>query len=119
MFTIVEDRWKIFGHHIIWNRNDKIMVRDVIYTAFQGSRFPKGLDLTLTRINWSKAYVKNNILFISINISSEASFSMDFVSHPNCPPTAAPRMYSSQRIFLQIPFSGFRDYKLKKLISSN
>lgn len=106
--------YKFRTNAVIWNKADKTMVKSVIIDSFMKMKISKGDEATLTRINWSKAYVDKDklgadILKISINIAWSRQFNFQFCNWSS--------MWESQRIYLEIPFAAFRDYKLNNILA--
>ena len=93
--------------YVVWDKNDKKMVREVIIESFQKMKIPRTMSAKLTRVKWAGSYLKDNKLNISINIEYQFPIDIEnsnWISH-----------WTTQSIHMQIPFSDFRDWKLKKL----
>jgi len=95
--------------YVVFDRNDKKMIREVILESFQKMKFPRTMEAKLTRIKWANAYLKNdNELNIGVCIEFKFPINMENSKYRSC--------WTSQVIHLQIPFSDFREYKLNKLL---
>jgi hypothetical protein len=99
-----------YRNKLKFTKEDKWMIREIITNAFVKTNWPKGLTPKLTRINWSSAYQIDNTLKICYNISLESRVEMDYCTDWSS------WIYTSQKFFLEIPFSHFRNYRLEKLL---
>lgn len=106
--------FKLDGVKVIWNKNDKMKVKEYIYNLYQKMEYPEGCEGKLTRINWSKAIVREAELFISINITFEGKYHIDHDRWRQ--EYRVSRFYHTTKISLKIPISEFRDKKLKELL---
>ena len=118
MFKTQIDQWH--REFIIFSKDDKKMIREVVLMAFLSMKISKTTEATLTRINWNSGhlytpYQKSNYLSISINIAFLTEYKIDFDEYANSR-FGPSKSYKSERINLKIPFSEFRDWKLQKLM---
>ena len=116
MFKTEKDQWH--REFIIFSKDDKKMIRELVVKAFLSMQISKTTEATLTRINWNSGhlytpYQKNNCLSISINIAFLTEYKIDFDEYVRF---GTSKSYKSERINLKIPFSEFRDWKLQKLM---
>jgi hypothetical protein len=96
------------GSYIIWNTRDKKMVREAILESFQKMKLPRGMISKLTKIKWVSSYIKADKLNIGVCIEFQFPIVIENSNWCKC--------WTSQVIHMQIPFSEFRDLKLKKLM---
>ena len=116
MFKTQIDKWHT--EYIIFSKDDKKMIKEVVSKAFLCMQISKTTEATLTRINWNSGhlytpYQKNNCLSISINVALLTEYKIDFDEYVRF---GTSKSYKSERIHLKIPFSEFRDWKLQKLM---
>ena len=116
MFKTQIDHWR--REFIIFSKDDKKMIREVVSKAFLSMKISKATEATLTRINWNsghlyRPYQKDNNLSISINVAFLTEYKIDFDEFVRF---GTSKSYKSERIHLKIPFSEFRDWKLQKLM---
>lgn len=107
MFKTIEHYW---GNLVAWDKQDKQMVKDVILRIYNDMDYPAGLEPKLSRIYWSRAYVKHNFLFIEISVAFDGKIDLRY--------SYWQYYYSSQRTLLAIPYSEFRDYKLDEFFKN-
>lgn len=112
MFKIInENKWY---NSLSFTNYEKKLVRKVIKKEIDDCKISSNLDIELTRINWTTAYLKDDYLNIYISTGIRGNADIKYVSFG--------KFYTSHPFFIKIPMSAFileqRNDNINKLLNN-